>query len=59
VFATGLQCGTELVACLLLMELSNPFMHLNKLLKELGDTDSTLAVANQARVLISRRSMLG
>ena len=46
------------MACLLLMELSNPFMHLNKLLKELGDTDSTLAVANQARVLRSRRSTL-
>ena len=41
------QCGTELVACLLLMEVSNPSMHLNQLLKELGASGSPLATANQ------------
>jgi hypothetical protein len=41
------QCGTELVACLLLMEVSNPSMHLNQLLKELGRASTTLATANQ------------
>lgn len=39
-------CGTELVACLLLMEVSNPSMHLNQLLKEAGRSDSALATAN-------------
>eukprot|EP00271_Cylindrocystis_brebissonii_P009958 TRINITY_DN2576_c0_g1_i1.p1 TRINITY_DN2576_c0_g1~~TRINITY_DN2576_c0_g1_i1.p1 ORF type:complete len:259 (-),score=31.69 TRINITY_DN2576_c0_g1_i1:435-1211(-) len=29
------QCGTELVACIWLMELSNPFMHARELLKEI------------------------
>jgi hypothetical protein len=37
------------VACLLLMEVSNPSMHLNQLLKELGAANSTLSVANQVR----------
>jgi hypothetical protein len=37
------------VGCLLLMEVSNPSMHLNQLLKELGKSDSTLATVNQAR----------
>lgn len=45
----GPQCGTELVGCLMLMEVSNPSMHLNQLLKELGCSDSTLAIVNQAR----------
>jgi hypothetical protein len=45
----ALQCGTELVGCLLLMEVSNPSMHLNQLLTELGQSSSGLAVANQAR----------
>jgi hypothetical protein len=31
------------------MEVSNPSMHLNQLLKEAGQQDSALAVANQAR----------
>ncbi len=31
------------------MEVSNPSMHLNQLLKELGTANSTLGVANQAR----------
>jgi hypothetical protein len=31
------------------MEVSNPSMHLNQLLKELGQSSSGLAVANQAR----------
>ena len=43
------QCGTELVGCLMLMEVSNPSMHLNQLLKELGKSSSALATANQAR----------
>ena len=42
------RCGTELVACLLLMEVSNPSMHLNQLLKELKRGDTRLAAANQA-----------
>ena len=41
------QCGTELVACLLLMEVSNPSMHLNQLLKELGKASTALATVNQ------------
>ncbi len=35
------------MGCLLLMEISNPSMHLNQLLKEAGRSDSGLAVANQ------------
>jgi len=41
------QCGCELVGCLLLMELSNPSMHLNQLLKELRLQDTQFALANQ------------
>lgn len=40
------KCGTELVMCLWLSELSNPFMHARELLKELGLKDTTLALAN-------------
>lgn len=35
------------MGCLLLMEVSNPCMHTIQLLKELGRSDSALAVANQ------------
>ncbi|MCO5554727.1 hypothetical protein L7F22_008261 [Adiantum nelumboides] len=40
------KCGTEIVMCLWLSELSNPFMHARELLKELGLKDTTLALAN-------------
>ncbi|KAL2632303.1 hypothetical protein R1flu_016989 [Riccia fluitans] len=38
--------GPELVACLWLMELSNPFMHARELLKELGVKDTPVNMAN-------------
>ncbi|XP_024379947.1 uncharacterized protein [Physcomitrium patens] len=38
--------GTELVACLMLMEVSNPFMHARELLKELNLKDSSMNLAN-------------
>ncbi|KAG0583043.1 hypothetical protein KC19_3G104400 [Ceratodon purpureus] len=38
--------GTELVACLILMEVSNPFMHGRELIKELKLKDSSLSLAN-------------
>lgn len=38
--------GTELVACLMLMEVSNPCMHGRELLKELKLKDSSLSLAN-------------
>jgi hypothetical protein len=41
-----LQSGTELVACLMLMEVSNPFMHGRELLKELMLKDTSLSLAN-------------
>ncbi|KAH7432120.1 hypothetical protein KP509_07G009200 [Ceratopteris richardii] len=40
------KCGTEIVMCLWLSELSNPFMHARELLKELGLKDTTLALLN-------------
>ncbi|KAI5074226.1 hypothetical protein GOP47_0010187 [Adiantum capillus-veneris] len=40
------KCGTEIVMCLWLSELSNPFMHARELLKELGLKDTILALAN-------------
>lgn len=40
------KCGTEIVMCLWLSELSNPFMHARELLKELGLKETTLALAN-------------
>ncbi|GLJ19312.1 hypothetical protein SUGI_0347660 [Cryptomeria japonica] len=39
-------CGSELVGCLWLMEISNPFMHMRELLKELGYKDSDLSLVN-------------
>ncbi|KAM3329945.1 hypothetical protein ACQJBY_026772 [Aegilops geniculata] len=40
------RCGTELVACLLVTEISSPLLHLREMLKELGvkDTDLNLLV---------------
>ena len=38
------------------MEVSNPSMHLNQLLKELGKSSSTLATANQARTRAASRA---
>ena len=37
------------------MEVSNPSMHLNQLLKEVGKSDTTVAVINQARGAARRR----
>jgi len=37
------------VGCLLLMEVSNPSMHLIQMMKEVGLADTRLALANQAR----------
>lgn len=48
-FAFGIYagtCGAELVACLWLMELSNPCMHVRELFKELRMKDSAAALAN-------------
>ena len=45
------QCGTEIVMCLWLSELSNPFMHTRELLKELGLKDTTFAVANDVSLV--------
>ncbi|GLJ19308.1 hypothetical protein SUGI_0347600 [Cryptomeria japonica] len=39
-------CGSELVGCLWLMEISNPFMHMRELLKELNYKDSNLSLIN-------------
>lgn len=47
---SNLQSGTELLACLMLMEVSNPFMHGRELLKELKLKDSTLSLANDVCV---------
>lgn len=46
-----LQSGTELVACLMLMEVSNPFMHGRELLKELNLKESPISLANDVRIL--------
>jgi len=40
------SCGSELIGCLWLMEISNPFMHMRELLKELGYKDSNLSILN-------------
>ncbi|GLJ40865.1 hypothetical protein SUGI_0845350 [Cryptomeria japonica] len=40
------KCGSELIGCLWLMEISNPFMHMRELLKELGYKDSSLSLIN-------------
>eukprot|EP00873_Tetraselmis_striata_P036671 jgi/Tetstr1/456935/TSEL_043605.t1 len=40
-------CGTELAACLFLMEVSTPFMHLRQMLRELGMKHTALANINQ------------
>eukprot|EP00850_Spirogloea_muscicola_P018740 SM000175S03287 [mRNA] locus=s175:119452:120871:+ [translate_table: standard] len=48
-FAQGIysgRSGTELVACLWLMELSNPFMHAREMLKELGMKGTPIAELN-------------
>ncbi|GBG59323.1 hypothetical protein CBR_g32335 [Chara braunii] len=41
------RCGTELIACLWLMELSSPCMHSRIFLKELGYKDTTLSLVNE------------
>ncbi|KAJ7526834.1 hypothetical protein O6H91_16G044700 [Diphasiastrum complanatum] len=40
--------GTELVACLWLMELSNPFMHAREMLKDFGLKDTWVNLCNDA-----------
>ncbi|KAH9292313.1 hypothetical protein KI387_042499 [Taxus chinensis] len=40
------KSGSELIGCLWLMEISNPFMHMRELLKELGYKDSSLSIIN-------------
>ncbi|CAM6083246.1 unnamed protein product [Calypogeia fissa] len=45
-------CGPELVACLWLMELSNPFMHARALLKEFGVKDTPLNTLNDLSFVI-------
>mgnify|MGYP007109644179 CR=1 FL=1 len=47
----SVQCGTEILMCLWLSELSNPFMHTRELLKELGLKDTTFAVANDVSLV--------
>eukprot|EP01018_Ginkgo_biloba_P008487 Gb_16011 [translate_table: standard] len=42
----GKHCGSELVGCLWLMEISNPFMHMREIFKELGYKDSNLSLMN-------------
>jgi len=59
VYAT---CGSELTGCLWLMEISNPFMHMRELLKELGYKDSRLSIQNDicfAFIFTLARLMVG
>merc|ERR1711915_113282 len=59
VYAT---CGSELTGCLWLMEISNPFMHMRELLKELGYKDSRLSLLNDicfAFIFTLARLMVG
>lgn len=59
VYAT---CGSELTGCLWLMEISNPFMHMRELLKELGYKDSRLSILNDicfAFIFTLARLMVG
>lgn len=39
------RCGSEMVACLFITEMSSPFLHLRELLKELGYRGTTLNLA--------------
>lgn len=60
--AAPLQCGSELTGCLWLMEISNPFMHMRELLKELGYKDSRLSLLNDicfAFIFTLARLMVG
>ncbi|CAI5477755.1 unnamed protein product [Closterium sp. Yama58-4] len=55
-FAFGLisgRCGEELMACLWLVELSNPFMHAREMLRELDAPKSALTFAVDLAFLIS------
>ena len=49
------QCGVDLVCCLWLMELSNPFMHNRELFKEAKVANQTLLLLNDVRTLVRRR----
>ena len=49
---TGLytgRSGSELGLCLILMEVSNPSMHMIHIFRELGMNDSTIAEINKVR----------
>ncbi|XP_057722640.1 uncharacterized protein LOC130936565 isoform X2 [Arachis stenosperma] len=39
------KCGSEMVACVWITEMSSPFLHLRELLKELGYRDTPLNLA--------------
>ncbi|XP_019244525.1 PREDICTED: uncharacterized protein LOC109224399 [Nicotiana attenuata] len=63
--ATGLDgrppCGSEIIAALLLTEISGPFLHLWEILKELGykDTDLNLTADVLFAVIFSSARMIG
>ncbi|KAL1219804.1 hypothetical protein V5N11_010245 [Cardamine amara subsp. amara] len=63
-FVAGLfyrKCGSEMVAALLLTELSSPFLHLREILKEIGyrDTDLNLAADVCFATIFSLARMVG
>lgn len=55
------KCGSEMVACLWITEISSPFLHLREILKELGykDTDLNLAADIAFAVIFSFARMVG
>lgn len=55
------KCGSEMVAALLIAEISTPFLHLRELLKELGykDTDLNLAADVAFAFIFSMARMVG
>lgn len=54
------KCGSEMVACLWITEISSPFLHLREILKELGykDTDLNLAADIAFAVIFSFARMV-
>lgn len=55
------RCGTEMVACMVVTEISSPLLHLREMLKELGvkDTDLNLLVDILFAVTFSVARMVG
>ena len=47
------QCGTELVACLIVTEISSPLLHLREMLKEVGIRDTDLNLLADVRAPLS------